>query len=60
MPPHDQANAAVEWVRRVGILVSDVVRQAVAGKDFEFEDRGEVDLKGFDEPVRAWAVSWGR
>jgi len=41
-----------------GILVSDVVRQAVAGKDFEFEDRGEVELKGFEEPVRAWAVSW--
>ena len=36
-----------------GILVSDVVRQAVAGKDFEFEDRCEVALKGFDEPVRA-------
>ncbi len=41
-----------------GILVSDVVRQAVAGKDFEFEDRGEVELKGFDQPVRAWAVHW--
>lgn len=41
-----------------GILVSDVVRQAVAGKDFEFEDRGEVELKGFDQPVRAWAVRW--
>ena len=41
-----------------GILVSDVVRQAVAGKDFEFEDGGEVELKGFDQPVRAWAVRW--
>ncbi len=41
-----------------GILVSDVVRQAVAGKDFEFEDRGEVELKGFDRPVQAWAVRW--
>ena len=41
-----------------GILVSDVVRQAVAGKDFEFEDRGAVELKGFDEPIRAWAVRW--
>ena len=40
------------------ILVSDVVRQAVAGKDFEFEDRGEVDLKGFEEPLRAWSVWW--
>ena len=41
-----------------GILVSDVVRKAVAGKDFEFDDRGEVGLKGFDQPVRAWVVSW--
>lgn len=41
-----------------GILVSDVVKQAVAGKEFAFEDRGLVELKGFDEPVRAWAVLW--
>jgi len=39
-------------------LVSDVVRQAVAGKDLEFEDRGVVELKGFDQPLRAWAVRW--
>ncbi len=30
----------------------------MAGKDFEFEDRGEVAMKGFEQPVRAWAVSW--
>jgi len=41
-----------------GILVSDVVKQAVAGKEFAFGDRGLVELKGFDEPVRAWAVRW--
>ncbi len=41
-----------------GILVSDVVKQAVAGKAFEFEDRGAIPLKGFEEPVRAWAVRW--
>ncbi len=41
-----------------GILVSDVVKQMVTGKDFDFEDRGPVELKGFDEPVRAWAVRW--
>ncbi len=41
-----------------GILVSDVVKQMVMGKDFEFVDQGEVALKGFDEPVRAWAVEW--
>ena len=36
-----------------GILVSDLVRQAVAGMDFEFEDRGQIELNGFDQPVRA-------
>lgn len=41
-----------------GILVSDVVKQAVAGKDFLFDDHGLVGLKGFDEPVRAWSVRW--
>ena len=41
-----------------GILVSDVVKQMVMGKDFEFADQGEVALKGFEEPVRAWAVAW--
>jgi class 3 adenylate cyclase len=41
-----------------GILVSDVVKQAVSGKEFDFEDRGAVELKGFDEPMRAWAVRW--
>jgi len=30
----------------------------VMGKDFEFTDQGEVALKGFDEPVRAWSVEW--
>ena len=40
------------------ILVSDVVKQMVMGKDFEFADQGEVALKGFEEPVRAWAVAW--
>jgi class 3 adenylate cyclase/alpha-beta hydrolase superfamily lysophospholipase len=40
------------------ILVSDVVRQLAKGKDFRFADRGEVDLKGFDEPVRLYEVRW--
>ena len=41
-----------------GILVWDVLKQAVVGKDFGFSDRGEVALKGFEEPVRAWVVEW--
>jgi class 3 adenylate cyclase len=40
------------------ILVSDVVRQLVKGKDFLFVDRGEANLKGFDEPVRLYEARW--
>ena len=40
------------------ILVSDVVRQLVAGKGFLFNDRGEHALKGFEYPVRVFEVSW--
>ncbi len=40
------------------ILVSDVVRQLVKGKDFLFADRGEATLKGFDEPLRLYKVRW--
>lgn len=42
------------------IIVSDVVRQLVAGKSFLFTQRGEVPLKGFDEPVRLYEVGWRR
>ena len=40
------------------ILVSDVVRQLVAGKGFSFTDRGEVHLQGFDDPMRLHEVRW--
>jgi class 3 adenylate cyclase len=40
------------------ILVSDVVRQLVDGKSFEFTDRGETELKGFDVPQRIWMLRW--
>ncbi len=40
------------------ILVSDVVRQLVKGKDFLFADIGERQLKGFDESVRLYEVRW--
>jgi len=41
------------------ILASDVVRQLVAGKGFLFADRGEVALRGFEEPMRLYEVRWG-
>jgi class 3 adenylate cyclase len=40
------------------ILASNVVRELAKGKDFLFADRGEVALKGFDEPVRLYEVRW--
>ena len=40
------------------IVASDVVRQLVAGKGFSFAERGDVMLKGFDEPVRLYEVRW--
>ncbi len=41
------------------ILVSNVVRELAKGKDFLFADRGEANLKGFDEPVRLYEVAGG-
>ena len=41
-----------------GILISEGVKQLLAGQDFRFRDQGALDLKGFDEPIRAWAVDW--
>jgi class 3 adenylate cyclase len=38
------------------VLVSGAVRELAVGKGFSFEDVGELDLKGFDEPVRAYQL----
>jgi class 3 adenylate cyclase len=38
--------------------VSNLVRELVRGKGFLFVDRGDVTLKGFDEPVRLFEVRW--
>jgi class 3 adenylate cyclase len=40
------------------ILVSNVVAELCEGKALPFEDLGEVELKGFDQPVRAHAAIW--
>jgi len=61
----DLFGTAVQLARRVcdqasggEILVSDVVRQLAAGKGFLFADRGEVALRGFEDPVRLYEVRW--
>jgi class 3 adenylate cyclase len=46
-------------MRGIGdVLASGVADQLVKDKDFEFSDRGEVSLKGFDDPVRLHEVRW--
>jgi len=40
------------------ILVANVVRELAAGKGFLFADRGEVALRGFEDPVRLYQVRW--
>ena len=40
------------------ILVSNVVAELCLGKKLRFEDLGEINLKGFDRPIRAHAVAW--
>ena len=34
------------------------MRQLVEGKEYLFSQRGEADLKGFEEPVRLFEVRW--
>ena len=38
------------------ILVANVVRELAEGKGFMFGDRGDVALRGFDDPVRLFEV----
>jgi class 3 adenylate cyclase len=40
------------------ILASEVVRALCAGKNFMFTDRGDVLLRGFEDPVRLYGVRW--
>jgi len=40
------------------ILAANVVRELAAGKGFLFADRGDVALRGFEDPVRLYEVSW--
>jgi len=61
----DLFGAAVQMAARICrhaepevILVSNVIRELTIGKPFAFEDRGEVTLRGFAEPVRLHEVLW--
>jgi adenylate cyclase len=61
----DLFGTSVQLARRIcdeaaggEIMASDVVRQLVAGKGFLFADRGDVALRGFEDPVRVYEVRW--
>jgi adenylate cyclase len=62
---HDLFGTSVQMARRIcdhadagEILVSNVVRELAAGKDFLFAERPAAGLKGFEEPVRLFEVRW--
>jgi class 3 adenylate cyclase/pimeloyl-ACP methyl ester carboxylesterase len=40
------------------IVLANVVRELAAGKGFLFADRGEVTLRGFEDPVRLYDLKW--
>jgi hypothetical protein len=40
------------------ILAANVVRELAVGKGFLFSDRGDVVLRGFEDPVRLYEVRW--
>jgi class 3 adenylate cyclase len=50
------ASRIADGARAGEILVSDGVRQLAAGKGFEFDDQGEMALKGIAEPLRVWRL----
>ncbi len=54
----DLAKRICDQCQPGAILVSDMVRQLAAGKEFLFSDRGETALRGFEQSVRLHEVQW--
>ena len=42
------------------IVLANVVRELAAGKGFMFADRGEIVLRGFEDPVRLYELKWNQ
>jgi class 3 adenylate cyclase len=40
------------------IVLANVVRELAAGKGFLFNDRGEIALRGFEDPVHLFELRW--
>lgn len=61
----DLFGAVVQLARRIcdaadpgSILTASAVRELALGKGFRFQDRGELQLKGFADPVRLHELHW--
>jgi adenylate cyclase len=59
----DLFGAAVQLAARVcaraepgQVLAANVVRELAMGKGFVFSDQGDVELRGFEDPVRLYEV----
>ncbi len=53
-----QAARIADQAKGGEILLANVVRELAAGKGFLFSDRGEMVLRGFDDPVRTYELKW--
>ncbi|HWC30481.1 MAG TPA: adenylate/guanylate cyclase domain-containing protein [Dehalococcoidia bacterium] len=53
-----QAARIADQAKGGEILLANVVRELAAGKGFLFSDRGEMGLRGFDDPVRIYELKW--
>ena len=61
----DLFGAAVQLAARVcaraepgQVLAANVVRELAMGKGFLFSDQGDVELRGFEDPIRLYEVRW--
>lgn len=52
-----QASRIADLGKAGEVIVSDSVRQLAVGKGFEFQPRGEIRLKGFEEAQRVWVTT---
>lgn len=43
---------------RSEITASTIVRELCSGKDFNFDKKGDYELKGFEEPVPIYLIAW--
>lgn len=52
-----QASRIADLGKAGEVIVSDSVRQLAIGKEFEFQPRGEISLKGFQDAQRVWVAT---